>query len=162
MSDLIITVEQGAPGEPGYRRTEGATRAEAEALGYPEAAIAAGEALALGAARTSQVRRAIDTAVGDRGTREGISTDGAMMLLVEMGRVMVRMAAAETNAEQAEAARPFADLVRPMLERIDAGESPLPYLIKGGAEPILAEVEAAQVAVAQVLTQAAQGEGGEG
>ncbi|KQI69374.1 hypothetical protein AN189_02805, partial [Loktanella sp. 3ANDIMAR09] len=73
----------------GVRTTFAVTRAEALALGYPEAAIAQAEAQAAASAGRAAIRATIDQAVGDTPSIVGTLADVSGILVAgQMARVV--------------------------------------------------------------------------
>ncbi|SEQ60010.1 hypothetical protein SAMN05428995_105257 [Loktanella sp. DSM 29012] len=150
----------------GDRSVYSVTRAEALALGYPEAAIAQAEAQAAAAAARAAIRATIDRTVGDTPSIVGTLADVSGILTAgQMVRVVALADHASTAAEQAEldmlkALAGYADLVqicRDGLAALQGGQALLTASAKG-IDTVFAEAMTRSTATAAILAARKEGE----
>ena len=102
----------------------------------------------------AHVRREIETAAGDLASLVGTVSDGSGLLLEQVARAFVGLAAASSLADVRAAVADAAALLQPLLDQIDAGAVVLPHHVKG-AETVLGDVAARSTTVSNVLIAAA-------
>lgn len=100
------------------------------------------------------VRAKIQSEAGDMPSLVGTVSDGSGLLLEQVARAFVGLAAASSLAEVRGAVSDAAALLQPLLDQIDAGAVVLPHHVKG-AESVLADVAARSTTVSNVLIAAA-------
>ena len=100
------------------------------------------------------VRSKIQTEAGDLASLVGTVSDGSGLLLEQVARGFVGLAAASSLADVRAAVADAAALLQPLLDQIDAGAVVLPHHVKG-AETVLGDVAARSTTVSNVLIAAA-------
>lgn len=101
----------------------------------------------------AELRQDIQRTAGDAHSLLGTTADSAQILLYEVAKLAVKLNAAQSLADVRKSAQSLNDLIGPLAENIDKGESKLPYQTKEVSE-VISEIERRATAVADVLQQA--------
>jgi hypothetical protein len=113
-----------------------------------------GELVMTDSEKLEVLRAKINDEAGDLPSLVGTVSDGSGLLLEQVARAFVGLAAASSLAKVQGAVADAAALFQPLLDQIDAGEVVLPHHVTG-AESVLADVAARSTTVSNVLIAAA-------